>query len=256
MREFALEKMKTEFRDDQDVLYFLGSAGEYFSLNQYLGQDIKLHYQDSINCVSCGRKTKKSFNQGHCYPCFKSLASCDMCVVKPELCHYSKGTCREPQWGEDNCLIPHTIYLSNSSGLKVGITRGTQPITRWIDQGASSAIAIGTVKNRLDAGKIEVALKDNFADKTNWRKMLSSDGADVDLKAEREKAISLLKDNPLFTPADSEPVSIKYPILEYPEKIKSHNLDKNPEVSGTLLGIKGQYLILSTGVINIRKFGG
>jgi hypothetical protein len=27
-------------------------------------------------------------------------------------------------------------------------------------------------------------------------------------------------------------------------------------VEGTLLGIKGQYLMLDTGVLNVRKFGG
>ncbi len=40
----------------------------------------------------------------------------------------------------------------------------------------------------------------------------------------------------------------------HPTKISSHNFDKNPEVTGILQGIKGQYLILDTGVINIRKF--
>jgi hypothetical protein len=49
-------------------------------------------------------------------------------------------------------------------------------------------------------------------------------------------------------------ISIRYPVLEFPEKIKSHNFDKNPLVEGTLMGIKGQYLLFDTGVINIRKF--
>ena len=39
------------------------------------------------------------------------------------------------------------------------------------------------------------------------------------------------------------------------QKIVSHNFDKNPEVTGVLNGIKGQYLLFDTGVINIRKFG-
>jgi hypothetical protein len=43
-------------------------------------------------------------------------------------------------------------------------------------------------------------------------------------------------------------------VLEYPKKVKAHNLEKTPEIEGTLQGIKGQYLILDTGVINIRKY--
>jgi hypothetical protein len=51
-------------------------------------------------------------------------------------------------------------------------------------------------------------------------------------------------------------VDINYPVLHYPTKVNSFNFDKNPEVTGVLQGIKGQYLIMDTGVINIRKFGG
>ena len=55
---------------------------------------------------------------------------------------------------------------------------------------------------------------------------------------------------------DEAVVDIKFPVSEYPEKIKSLNLDKQPEIEGRLMGIKGQYLILDTGVLNIRKFSG
>jgi len=34
------------------------------------------------------------------------------------------------------------------------------------------------------------------------------------------------------------------------------HLNKRPVIEGTLLWIKGQYLILDTGVLNLRKFGG
>jgi hypothetical protein len=56
------------------------------------------------------------------------------------------------------------------------------------------------------------------------------------------------------TVADIEPIEIRYPVEQYPAKIVSFNLDKNPIAEGTLLGIKGQYLIFDTGVINIRKY--
>jgi hypothetical protein len=56
----------------------------------------------------------------------------------------------------------------------------------------------------------------------------------------------------LLTDATAE--TFRYPVLQYPTKVTSFNLDKNPDVAGTLMGIKGQYLLLDTGVINIRKY--
>jgi hypothetical protein len=38
--------------------------------------------------------------------------------------------------------------------------------------------------------------------------------------------------------------------------VVSHNFDKQPLVEGVLQGVKGQYLILDSGVINLRKFTG
>ena len=101
--------------------------------NELLGSTIKLNYLGRIECIYCGRKTKKSFSQGYCYPCMIKLARCDSCIVSPEKCHYDEGTCREPEWGEQHCMRPHYVYLANSSGVKVGITRGreySQPLGR------------------------------------------------------------------------------------------------------------------------------
>ncbi|HEX4940668.1 MAG TPA: DUF2797 domain-containing protein, partial [Candidatus Kapabacteria bacterium] len=56
--------------------------------------------------------------------------------------------------------------------------------------------------------------------------------------------------------ADAQVVQIEYPVLQYPVKVSSINLDKTPLLQGTLLGIKGQYLMFDTGVINIRKYSG
>jgi hypothetical protein len=55
---------------------------------------------------------------------------------------------------------------------------------------------------------------------------------------------------------DAPEISISYPVLAWPEKVKAHNFDKAALVEGTLMGIKGQYLMMDTGVLNIRKFGG
>jgi len=184
--------------------------------------------------------------------------------MKPETCHYHQGTCREPEWGEQNCFVPHFVYLSNTSGLKVGITRHTQIPTRWVDQGATQATTIFKVNTRQQSGFVEMAFKDLIADKTNWRTTLKENQADRDLLQEaaelksklQEKMSQVIQSFPIDDIEDltGDVVKINYPVLEFPSKIKSHNFDKNPIVEGTLMGIKGQYLLFDTGVINMRKF--
>ncbi|MBQ0720377.1 MAG: DUF2797 domain-containing protein [Gammaproteobacteria bacterium] len=258
-----LSKMVVELANP--VKYFLALDDERVLLNDYLGQRISLNYAGEIHCCHCGRKTKKSFNQGFCFPCLKKLARCDRCIVSPEKCHYEQGTCREPEWGEEFCLAEHVVYLANSSGVKVGITRATQLPTRWIDQGAVQALPIMRVATRLQSGLVEDALRQHVADKTNWRKMLKGDIEAVDLAASRDSLFELCRPEldalnerfglqALQPVSDGECVDIEYPVLEYPSKVTSQNFDKTPLVEGTLLGIKGQYLILDTGVINMRKF--
>jgi len=178
-----VSKMKTELAGP--VVYTLQLGNTPVNMNEYVGKPLELHYTGAINCVHCDRKTNKSFNQGFCYPCFKRLAQCDSCIVSPEKCHYAQGTCREPEWGEANCLRDHFVYLANTSGLKVGITRGTQIPTRWMDQGATQALPIFRVDTRLLSGLVEVTFKDHIADKTNWQAMLKGNADDRDLFAEQ-----------------------------------------------------------------------
>ncbi|MAS59815.1 MAG: hypothetical protein CMQ07_01735 [Gammaproteobacteria bacterium] len=260
-----IRKMRT--RLEQPVRYGARFGDEEVPLNPFLEKEIKLHYSGNIFCVHCSRKSSKSFNQGYCYPCFQSLAQCDSCIIHPERCHFEQGSCREPAWGEKYCIQDHIVYLANSSGLKVGITRATQVPTRWIDQGATQALAVMRVRSRLQSGVLEVMFKEHVADKTNWRDMLKGAAVELDMAAERDRllaacqgAISELEDQFGFFAISKlsgiEPVSIEYPVAQYPEKISSFNFDKDPEVSGKLLGIKGQYLILDGGVINLRRFSG
>ncbi len=263
----TLKKMKTQLGTDQaDAVQYQLPIGEHLlPLNDLIGKPVTLTHTGNIFCSSCGKKTKKSYSQGHCFVCMRKLASCDMCIMKPETCHYEQGTCREPQWGEENCMIPHYVYLANTSGLKVGITRHTQIPTRWIDQGATSALPIIKVQTRLQSGLVEVALAEFIADKTNWRNMLKGTHVDVDLIAAREELLPQIQRKldelaELFGATaievlDEEVVNINYPVDNYPTKISSFNFDKEAGVSGVLQGIKGQYLIFDTGVINIRKFG-
>ena len=69
-------------------------------------------------------------------------------------------------------MQPHVVYLANSSGLKVGITRLSNVPSRWVDQGAVAALPIIKVNNRFQSRMLEVTLAETMNDKTNWRKML------------------------------------------------------------------------------------
>ncbi len=251
----------------QTVEYALPVGENLLPLQPLLGKPFRLAYSGTINCTACGRKTKKSYSQGHCYPCSQRLASCDLCIMKPETCHYGQGTCREPEWGESHCMQPHYVYLSNTSGLKVGITRESQIPTRWIDQGATEALPIFKVETRYQSGLIEVMCKSHVADRTDWRRMLKGDGEPVDLYAKRDELLQLCNEElqgfvarfgeqALQRLPDAEVTTLNYPVERYPQKVTALNLDKTPVIEGTLLGIKGQYLILDSGVLNIRKFTG
>ena len=151
------------------VSYTLTVGDTKLPLQDFLGKTVQIDFDGVIRCIHCDRKTNKSFNQGYCFPCFRKLAACDSCIMSPEKCHYHEGTCREPEWGETHCMTEHVVYLANSSGLKVGITRASQVPTRWIDQGAVEAIAMMRVATRQLAGFVEVACKQHVADRTNWR---------------------------------------------------------------------------------------
>lgn len=235
------------------------------AVNPLIGQRLRLEYLGAIHCSHCGKRTKTSFSQGYCYPCMTKLAQCDVCIMAPEKCHYDAGTCREPSWGEQFCMTDHVVYLANSSGIKVGITRATQLPTRWLDQGASQALPIMRVATRQQSGLVEDVLRSQVPDRTNWRALLKGDAEVLDLPAIRDQIFDACADGLSALQArfglqaiqplpDAEVVQMNYPVEAYPKKIVSFNLDKDPVAEGTLLGIKGQYLIFDTGVINIRKY--
>lgn len=261
-----LEKMRSEWQANaaEPVAYRLPVGEEELPLNGLLGKKLSLKHTGNIYCLNCERKSKKSFGQGYCFPCFKKLARCDTCIMKPETCHFDQGTCREPDWAEQFCFTDHYVYLANSSGLKVGITRGNQIPTRWIDQGAIQALPIFKVKTRFQSGLLEIALGKHMSDKTNWRKMLKGEVEEMDLRAERENVLSTCANDiaqlqeqfgkDAIEVLDEDVYSFNYPVEKFPLKVTSFNLDKNPVAEGVLEGIKGQYLLFDTGVINIRKF--
>ena len=239
--------------------YKLSFDDQQVDMSSLVGQHIELTFNKTIQCANpeCKRITPKSYSQGYCFPCARSLARCDLCIMRPETCHYHLGTCREPEWGLSNCFTPHIVYLANSSGVKVGITRKTNTPSRWIDQGAISALPILEVKTRLESGLIEKALKSFITDKTNWRAMLKNETVPTNLVSTRA---SLLGEIPsLVDKLDAKTfpddvINIDYPVLKYPTKVVSLSFDKSPVISGVLNGIKGQYLLLESGVLNVRKF--
>lgn len=259
----AISKMQIAL--DEPAQYSLRLEGEQHALNPLIGQQIRLEFLGAIHCTHCQRPTKKSFAQGYCWPCFSKLPQCDTCMMSPEKCHYDADTCRDPEWAQDFCMTDHFVYLANSTGVKVGITRGTQLPTRWLDQGAIQAVPIFRVATRQQSGFVEDVLRSQVADRTNWRTLLKGDVEPIDLIAIREQLMDsceqpLLELQQRFGLQAIQPINdvdvldITYPVQAYPSKLKSFNLDKDPVAEGTLIGIKGQYLLFDTGVINIRKY--
>jgi len=260
-----LRKMSSQL--GSPVQYQLRLGENSVALNPLIGQVIKLEHTGAISCIHCQRKIKKTYNQGYCYPCFIALAECDSCIMKPANCHFAAGTCRDSAWGEAFCFQPHIVYLANSSGIKVGITRQTQVPTRWLDQGAVQALPIFKVTSRYLSGLVEIMLAQYVSDKTNWQQMLKSQAKPLALIEQRDQLVSqcsteLQQIMQRFSPdalellVDETVVDIEFPVMNYPTKVKSLCFDKTAEVSGILQGIKGQYLLLDTGVINIRKYTG
>jgi hypothetical protein len=257
MKKGILLKMHVEHAEE--VSYTLTLGPDEIDMNSLLGKPVAFNYLGSIHCIRCGRVTKKSFAQGYCYPCFTTAPETSECVLRPELCRAHEGVSRDMEWSLDHCLQDHYVYLSLTSGLKVGVTRSSQVPTRWIDQGALKAIRLARTPNRYLAGRIEVALKAHMSDRTNWRNMLTGTlDEDIDLRREKARAAGLLDpDLSEYITDEDQVYEISYPVKEYPEKVKSIGFDRTMFIEATLTGIKGQYLMFDDGsVLNIRKHGG
>ena len=248
----VLTKMQTEIGDP--IQYYLVFEDSFLNVNQLLDKEIEINFV-GYQCLNCNKK-KKIFRQGFCYDCFYSSPAVGDWIMRPELSTAHLGIAdRDLDFEQKVQLQPHVVYLALSSEIKVGVTRKTQVPTRWIDQGATQAIAIVEVPNRYLAGITEVALKNHYADKTNWRKMLQDTTAVFDLVAEKAKVENLIPEEvrEYFYAHKNDLYELNYPVLHYPAKIASLNLDKTPSFQGKLIGIKGQYLIFENGtVFNIR----
>lgn len=249
--EGVLRKMQSEM--GQPIQYYMVFDDDFLNVNQVLNKKILLEFI-KFQCLNCGEDLP-IFRQGFCKTCFFETASAGDWIMRPELstAHLGKED-RDLDYEKKVQLQPHIVYLANSSNIKVGVTRKTQVPTRWIDQGAHEAIEIVEVPNRYLAGITEVALKDHIGDKTNWRKMLTNDVDDEDLVIWRNKLRTFIPTEAKeYFIENNQETHLEFPVLRYPEKVKSLSLRKTPNYEGILKGIKGQYLIFEDNtVFNVR----
>ena len=233
-------------------------SGQHIELNGHLGGGVRIEYLGRVRCMHCGRRSPKSFGNGYCYPCFTTLARCDLCVVSPDRCHYHLGTCREPDWGKEFCMREHLVYLANTSGIKVGITRRGSQLGRWLDQGAIQALPILGATTRRGVGLAEVAIARFMPDRTDWKRLLRGEAERLDLAGEaralRRRDLDL-PEGVRWLEGEREE-TFCYPVVHYPPHVVRIPLSADAPVQGNLLGIKGQYLLLSGGVFNVRRHAG
>ena len=249
---FIQHKMQTYYNNPVCYNFFVGN--EDFHVNDLINKTICLQWKGKVQCI-CGKEFSKFYRQNFCYQCYWNAPQASQSIFKPELCTADLGIeDRDLEWEKEFQIAPHYIYLANSSGIKVGVTRKNNELTRWMDQGATQAIVLAETPNRRLAGLIEVELKKHIADKTNWRKMLSGIPEKLDLIQEKKKYLNQIPvEFQKFIVSDDNLIEINYPVYRYPSKVKSLNFQKNIIIEGILLGIKGQYLLLDGDrVFNVR----
>ncbi|MDO5656183.1 MAG: DUF2797 domain-containing protein [Flavobacteriaceae bacterium] len=250
-----LQKMHTEYNNP--IRYYLNLDNRFIDINQLIGKRLKFDHLRN-QCMSCGLD-KPIFRMGFCHTCFYTVPQASPSIINPELsqAHLGKAD-RDLEWEITFQMQPHIVYLALSGGLKVGVTRKTQIPYRWIDQGASFAVVFAETQNRYEAGMIEVLLKENLPDKTNWQRMLTNQNPDIDLLViKHESRLNLNQNQSAMYTNKDEIWEFHYPIHSYPVKIKSISLAKQTSFEGKLQGIRGQYLYFENGLVfNIRNHEG
>ena len=260
MLEGSLRKLS--FTPERPIRYVL-HAGDDLPLNPWLGQGLRITWLGETRCGHCGTPTPKRYGGGYCYRCFKSLARCDLCVVSPTRCHYHLGTCREPEWGDAHCMVPHTVYLANSSGVKVGLTRGATGVPRWIDQGATQGLSIARAETRRAAGALEALLAERLPDKTDWRALVTGRARPADLAAVADGLPGRVRDRMARLSGvrwldERETVEFEYPIERYSRRAARLSLSAGGDriVEGRLRGVIGQYLLFDHGAFHVAGHSG
>ena len=257
-----IRKMRSNLKDVVEYSLPLKNVlepGDEVVMNDLIGKEIRISFDGDIHCVITGKKIKKTFGEGMSYEAFMNSPQASPSIIRPELSRIHEGVAlRDEEWEKEHHLQPHYTYLSLTSAVKVGVTRSIQIPTRWIDQGAVQGIILAETPYRQLAGLIEVTLKDYVTDKTNWRKMLKNEyDQNISLLDRKNDLLQVLPEEyHEFIYDDDTITEINYPVYKYPEKVNSIKLDKQKEIQDTLMGIKGQYLILKSGVMNVRSHAG
>ena len=253
----TLEKMPTWLDENGVARYLLKTDQDFIQMQSLLGRQITIEFTNEKYCSNCSNRFEQLFRMGFCQNCFFTAPQAGESIIRPELSRAQEGIeDRDLEFEKSYQLQPHIVYLANSGALKVGVTREAQRPTRWIDQGASAAIVLAKTSNRFEAGQVEVAMKAHVGDKTPWQRMLKNDIPVLDLLEEKQNLKSHFQGTlaPFYAEGEDEITKIDYPISNYPTKVKSLNLDKEPKIESTLVGVRGQYLIFEGGrVLNVRS---
>ena len=226
-------------------------------VNDWLGRRVKISYCGEKRCIACGRRVRKLYQSGYCFPCATTLAETDLCIVRPHECHFHLGTCRDEQFAAAQCMIPHIVYLGVSSQAKVGLTRKNRQFIRWIDQGAVRAMALAEVPTRRAAGELEVEIARDLPDRTDWRKLVRGETTDVDLPRLGVEVAEKLPDVwRAYVIAERTVHEFAYPMLPgVVPKARSLSLEDGA-VAGEVVGVRGQYLLFADGALHVRKHAG
>ena len=252
--------------DDQGCVTYLWRGADILdpmalhTANEWVGQHVRLAFDGDIHCVETGKRIKKTYGEGLSYDAFlKSPLACPS-IIRPELSRIHEGIAlRDEAWERANHLQPHVVYISQTSHLKVGVTRATNVPSRWVDQGAVGAIVLANTPYRQLAGEIEVALKDVMSDRTQWRAMLKEVILDEDalVEAKEECMDTLGMAYESFFEDSDDVTALSFPVLSHLAKVTSCKLDKHPVLEGKLVGIKGQYWMFEHGQVwNVRSHAG
>jgi len=254
--KILLDHMEVALDKNNLARYYLKSIeGKKINLNSWVGKKLTINFQGEKQCTECGKKVEEIFKNGTCERCFRTLPTCDLCMIKPELCRFNEGKCRDEGFAKEFCFKPFYIYFSVTNDLKVGYS--AMPVRRWIDQGASQGILVAKFPNRREAGRFEYRLSRIMPDKTNWIRMLKGENKNIDLKKiKQDKLQGLSAEYKKYLAKEDTIKKIQYPILKYPKKIAPLDLDKTSFFEGTLNGIRGQYFIFEDKVFNVWKHAG
>ena len=267
--EGVLDALQPEQQGSGEVRYALAVGGNRLPLAMLIGRQVAITGLGGILCVSCGAASATSHGGGHCRRCFLSLPACDHCFRSPERCHHHLGSCRDPAWGTRVCMADHVVYLAETSGVKVGITRPGRVALRWAEQGALQARPWLQVRTRRIAGVLEAVLRSSLSDRTNWRQMLRANRATKDLE---QLAVELTQRHG----TELERVRTEFGVdawravdgattwhAHYPVPIggapalRAFKLQAvGNVVQGRILGAKARYLLLDTGVLNTASHAG